>query len=94
VTDRQLLAWFERGPRLQGSYASLAREAKLAAPQADALADISFEVIANAFTNDNTGANRDVFKGLMESCGLTDALVVFKLYAYLKGVAEDLSKGV
>jgi hypothetical protein len=98
VTDSQLLAWFESGPKLQGSYAALVQEAKLPAV-ADTMGDvaaflegISFEVIANAYTNDNKGADKDVFKSEMASCGVT-TLVALKLYTYLKNVAEDLGKG-
>ena len=93
------MVWFESGSHLGGSYAALVREARLPVTVdamgdvATALADISFDVVANAFTNDNKGADKDVFKSEMASYGLT-ALVAHKLYTYLKGVAEDLSRGV
>jgi hypothetical protein len=74
------------------------REAKLPATAdtmgdvATFLEDLSFEVIANTYTNDNTGANKDVFMKDMESYKVT-ALVARKLYIYVTGVAEDLGNG-
>ena len=57
---------------------------------AEALEDITFDVIANAYTCDNKGADKERFKAELGQYGVSP-LVATKLYVYLSKVAEELN---